>query len=363
MYTIAIQPDDVPLASGRRQSFSHRWVELSRASGYNIRIVDVYDEEHLFSQLQGSDAFMWAFWNASTSRELGKRMMSALYHTGNLITFPNWRTCWFFEDKISQRYLLEARGIPTPKTWVFWRRQDAIDFLGHSKYPIVLKLAFGICSDNVCLLRNFEDGEYWVSKLFKEGVASLKIPNPRPLLREIAARGRDAAKALLGMDARSYSLPPDIQRGCVLFQEFIPGNDHDLRIVVIGYRAFAFRRMNRPGDFRASGSGLIDWNPQEINEASIHLALSIAKKLGQQVITFDIVHRNHEPYVVEVSYYYEAWTVFECPGHWTLKEHTSTNTLQWIEGKTKPEDAIFIDLLNEIEENRSAKSVGDQGSG
>ncbi|GJL53988.1 MAG: hypothetical protein NPIRA02_11200 [Nitrospirales bacterium] len=345
MYTIAIQPDDAPLASGRRQSFSHRWLELAKESGHEVRIVNVYDEEHFFSQLKGSEAFMWAFWNAPTSRELGKRMMAALEHVNALTIFPNWRTSWFFEDKISQRYLMEASGIPTPTTWVFWRRQDAIDFLKQAKYPIVLKLAFGICSDNVCLLHNIEEGEYWVAKLFGEGVTTLRIKEPRPLFREMAARGRDAAKALLGMTPPVENTSPDIQRGRILFQEFIPDNDHDLRIIVIGKRAFAFRRMNRPGDFRASGSGLIDWNPQQIDEASIRLTLNLAKKLGQQVITFDIVHRNNEPVIVEMSYYYEAWTVFQCPGHWVLKD----NALEWIEGKMKAEDAIFVDLIHEID--------------
>ena len=56
---------------------------------------------------------MWAFWNAPKSRELGKRMMAALYHANTtLITFPDWRTSWFFEDKIAQRYLMDAGKIP-----------------------------------------------------------------------------------------------------------------------------------------------------------------------------------------------------------------------------------------------------------
>ncbi len=355
MYTIAIQPDDVPLLSGRRQSFSTRWLELAQASGHDVRIVNVYDEEHFFSEINGCDAFMWAFWNAPKSRELGKRMMAALYHANTLITFPDWRTSWFFEDKISQRYLMEAGNIPMPKTWVFWSRQDAIDFLNGTQYPVVLKLAFGIGSDNVCLIHNVEEGEYWVSKLFGEGLTSLKIREPRPILREIAARGRDAAKTILGIAPPEYSLEPDIQRGRILFQEFIPDNTHDLRILVIGNRAFGFRRMNRPGDFRASGSGLIDWNPQEIDEASIRLALSTAKKLGQQVITFDILDRNHKPYIVEMSYYFETPTAYQCPGHWVLDDHVAeAQQLQWIEGKMKAEDAVFIDLINEIKMKKSA---------
>ena len=41
----------------------------------------------------------------------------------------------------------------------------------------------------------------------------------------------------------------------VYFQKFLPNNKYDIRIVVIGDRAFGFIRYNRENDFRASGSG------------------------------------------------------------------------------------------------------------
>ena len=56
----------------------------------------------------------------------------------------------------------------------------------------------------------------------------------------------------------------ELQRDYLLVQEFLPGNGFDTRITVIGNRAFGFRRFNRPDDFRASGSGRIDWNPAAI---------------------------------------------------------------------------------------------------
>ena len=36
-----------------------------------------------------------------------------------------------------------------------------------------------------------------------------------------------------------------IDKNYIYFQEFIPGNEFDTRVTVIGDRAFAFRRMNR----------------------------------------------------------------------------------------------------------------------
>lgn len=46
----------------------------------------------------------------------------------------------------------------------------------------------------------------------------------------------------------------------ILFQEYLPDNEFDTRVTVIGNRAFAFRRFNRKKDFKASGSGEIDYD-------------------------------------------------------------------------------------------------------
>lgn len=196
IYTIAIQPDKTPLVSGQLQSFSERWITLARQKGLSVRLVDVYDEDNFFSQIQGVDAFMWAFWNAPPSRGLGMRVINALNHTRNLATYPNWQTSWFFEDKLSQRYLFEAGDIPSPKTWVFWKRKDAERFIQKAQFPLVLKLAFGICSDNVCLVKNEREAAYWVDRLFTEGLNTLEAQAPKPFYRVAAKRVWDATKVL-----------------------------------------------------------------------------------------------------------------------------------------------------------------------
>ena len=63
------------------------------------------------------------------------------------------------------------------------------------------------------------------------------------------------------MQKRLSGPRPESQRSYILWQEFIPDNQRDFRVTIIGRRyAFVFWRNNRPGDFRASGSGLIDYD-------------------------------------------------------------------------------------------------------
>jgi hypothetical protein len=125
MLTLAIQPDDQPLMSGRSQSFSTRWTELARAAGITVRPVSVYAHE-LRPQLEGCGGFMWWFAHLPDIRAVGKRVIHAIEHGMGIPTFPNTRTIWHFDDKIAQKYLLDGAGIPIPRTWVFWDQSSAL---------------------------------------------------------------------------------------------------------------------------------------------------------------------------------------------------------------------------------------------
>lgn len=55
-----------------------------------------------------------------------------------------------------------------------------------------------------------------------------------------------------------------LQKDYVYFQKFLPNNTYDIRITVIGERCFGFIRYNRENDFRASGSGKIEYDTSKI---------------------------------------------------------------------------------------------------
>jgi hypothetical protein len=147
-------------------------------------------------------------------------------------------------------------------------------------------------------------------------------------------------------------LPRGLQHGYVYLQEFLPGNDYDTRVTVIGHRGFAFRRLNREGDFRASGSGRIIWTPAEIDPRMVRLGFRVARQLGTQSVAIDGLLKHGEPVVGEISYTYASWAIRDCPGHWVLDGDPMTGELGWVEGSTRPEDAIFDDFVAHLESRR-----------
>lgn len=174
---IAIQSDNQQLSSGRWQSFSARWHELASKQGIETREVDVYSsKEDFFEQLNGCDAFMWWFAQPLSSIRPGYRLIASLAHVNQMRTFPDIKTIWHFDDKNAEYYLLRAAGIPTPQTWVLWRRRQAENFISGAKYPLVLKLASGIVSHNVELISTKKEASRYINELFGAGMHSLPPP-------------------------------------------------------------------------------------------------------------------------------------------------------------------------------------------
>jgi len=131
------------------------------------------------------------------------------------------------------------------------------------------------------------------------------------------------------------------EKGYVLFQDFIPDNDHDIRLVVIGSRAFGAKRMVRPGDFRASGSHVVVFGREHISDAAVALAFKLSNQLQTQIAVFDFVTRGDEVVVLEVSFGTSIDYYFEIPGYWDEK-------LNWIEEKIDPGGWMVEELIKNI---------------
>ncbi len=286
---------------------------------------------------------MWRFGYLSTEMAIAKRVLQGIEYGMRIPVFPNAQTAWHFEDKISQYYLLRAAQFPTPNTTILWNEEDALEFCETASYPIVVKLASGFQSRNVRLVTRRAEAVNLTRRLFKAGMLSLD--HPGSAARRLLGASFIPLKLLLGR-----SVPADIQSGYLLAQEFLPDNEFDTRVTVIGKRAFAFRRFNRPGDFRASGSGRIDWDPARVDPEMIRLAFRLTAHLGTQSLAIDGLKRGGVPVIAEISYTYASWAVRDCPGHWRGGEQ---GMLEWVPGEMRPEDAIFEDFIELLPQQRS----------
>ena len=292
---------------------------------------------------------MWRWAHFSGMGRIARRLLPVIERELKLSVYPDQSTCWHYDDKIAQAYLLEAAGINIPKTWVWFDQDAALEWATTAAYPMVLKLAAGAGSTNVRMIDNVDEACKWIRVLFSRRVTSL---NPMQVAESgLQRRVRAAARILV---KGTYPVYADngieAQSGYVLFQEFLPGNAFDTRVTIIGNRAFAFRRFNRDNDFRASGSGKIDFDPLQIDEGFVRCAFKTATALATQSCAIDGLYRNGRPSVGEISYTYISQAVFRCPGHWILEGDSATGALKWIDTQMWPEEAQVQDFLRHLDE-------------
>ena len=346
-FHIALHEDYLVHPNNERQSFSERWMELGRKAGYKMRKVDAFSQ-HFFQDLQGCHGFMWRFGFRAVPRVFAKRLLPALEHGLGIAVFPDTYTMWHFEDKIAQYLLLKSIGIPQPTTRILWNRGEALEFCDTSTYPMVIKLAHGFQAKNVRLVRHPAEAKAWVREMFGPGLASL-ASSPSSLAQRWMRRTRAASRLMLGLRARGGA---DFSHGYFYAQEFLADNAFDTRVTVVGDRAFAFRRSNRKGDFRASGSGNIDWNPAAVDLEAVKLAFRIARRLRTQVVAIDVLRKGQERVVGEISYTGASWAIARCPGHWRRSDDPAQEQLAWKAGHLRLEDAIFEDFITKLRTSR-----------
>jgi len=352
MLSIAIQNDDYTSKTtpDKVDASSPKWASILQEKGYQIKWVDVRNPL-ILSNLKGCVGFMWRWAQFEGMGAIARRLLPIIENTLGLVVYPNQQTCWHYDDKIAQAYLFEANNIPAPKTWVWFDRDEALEWIKGATYPMVIKLATGAGSKNVRLVENYAEAQNWVNRLFEYRLVTLSERHYLPLsylkrirlAASIIKHGHPIMVPYNGLEA---------QGGYVLFQDFLPGNDFDTRITVIGNRAFGFRRFNRDNDFRASGGGKLDYDVTKIDHRFIRLAFQTAQKIGAQSCAIDGLSDKGQPVVGEISYTYVSWCVYECPGHWELEGDPVNGKLTWVDGHMWPEEAQIEDFINCIENRR-----------
>jgi glutathione synthase/RimK-type ligase-like ATP-grasp enzyme len=274
------------------------------------------------------------------------------------LVFPNLASCWHYDDKVGQKYLLEALGAPIIPTWLFTDRREAEEWIAQATWPKVFKLRSGSASENVRLVESRKQAERICRRAFTSGFPAkpgylsdmrTRLHNTRNL-REAWEKLRRVPESVL--EVTNFRRHSPRQRGYVYFQEFLPGNGFDTRIIVIGHRAFGFLRLNRPNDFRASGSGRTVYDPDRIDRRCLETAFHLARRLESQSLGFDFIFdQDRQPRICEMSYAFIPSIVHGCPGYWDRE-------LAWHPGQVWPEDAILEHVLAALAPQKEACLTG-----
>ncbi|MBS9461269.1 hypothetical protein KIM67_02515 [Flagellimonas sp. 389] len=330
----------------RNNSFSQRWIEYCKENDIAFMLVNCFDS-NIMSQLKDCDVLMWHWSHEDPKAKLfAKQLMFSLEKASKRV-FPNSNTVWHFDDKVAQKYLLEAIEAPLVNSYVFYSKEESFNWIEKATFPKVFKLRGGAGSINVKLVKNKGTAKKLVRKSFDKGFGASgrkelmrnrlwhfrKDKNINTFLGILKGLGRLFLKTdLEKMSGR--------EKGYAYFQDFIPNNNSDTRVIVIGNKAFAIERIIRKNDFRASGSGIIKYPDNDsMDKRCIEIAFEISKKLQSQCTAYDFVYKDNTPLIIEISYGFTEKVYYPCKGYWD-------DELNWHKGSFNPQYFMIEDILN-----------------
>ncbi len=327
----------------RKEGFSSRWIQYCKENKIPYKLVNCYSSD-IVRDLDDCTALMWHFHQANPKDVLFAKQLIYSLETAGKKVFPDFRACWHFDDKVGQKYLLEAVDAPMAPSYVFYEKKEAFDWVDTSGFPKVFKLRRGSGSDHVRLVRDRRSAKKMIRKAFGSGFRQYDaVSNLRERLRKFRigkARFYDVLKGVVRLGySTEFAKVIGNEKGYIYFQDFIPDNDHDIRVNVVDGKAFAVKRRVRENDFRASGSGYPEFEKHHFPEEVIEIALDLTKKLQLQAVAYDFLNHNGRYVISELSYGFCDMTD-ACTGYWD-------GEMNWHPGKFYEQDWMVDMMLRE----------------
>lgn len=324
----------------RNKSYSEQWISYLDRNNINYESINLYSTD-IISDLNKKKIthILFHFGAYEYRSNLYLKFLSYVLSQNNFKIFPNPNEYLHYDDKLKQKYLFEMLDINHAKMHVFYSRDEAMRWTGDkSNYPFVFKLRNGFESNNVQLVKTIKEGQRLVKKMFGKGISPVPstLEETINVLKKknltVAQRIKRCLKKLqIDKQSPKYFLP--IEKGYFLVQEFIPDLNYDYRIKVVGDICWGFKRYTRKNDFRASGSGISDFDQSTIPRELIHLAFVYADKLKMRSVAFDFVYDHSKAVVLEISYCYGI-NEEQLNGYWN-------RDLSFQKGYFRPEDIII----------------------
>lgn len=329
-----------------KSSFSESWIEYCKEREIPFKIVNCYRND-IIDQIKDCNGLMWHFHQANSKDVLfAKQLLYSLQMAGKAV-FPDFNTAWHFDDKVGQKYLLEAIGAPLVPSFVFYDKSEALEWVNNTEFPKVFKLRRGAGSSHVKLVQDKKVAKKLISKAFGKGFSQYdSVSNLKERWRKYRQGNATVETLAKGVARLAYTTDFDRvacrEKGYVYFQDFVPDNDHDIRVIIIDDKAFAIKRYVRKNDFRASGSGSISYKKEEFDEKLIELSFKLSKKIKSQSLAIDYVFRGNKPLIIEISFGYVKEVYEECEGYWD-------QNLKWHKGKFNPQSWMINEFIKDIE--------------
>lgn len=248
------------------------WPKFERFLKNNNIEYDFLDikSSNFISEVCKFDIIVWRTPSNYSEQWEGKDKIEFIQNFLGKMTLPNKDSLWFYEDKIRQQWLFEINKLPAIKTFISYSFKEIEKYINENQFPIILKDKTSSSSSGVRLIKSRKKARKIVRKIFGNGYK----------LYENYIR----------------------QKNYVIFQEAVPNYGFDLRVIIIGDSYFGYYRYPKEGDFKASGSGIVE--KKDIPLDVLMLAKKVKEVLPKSyMLAVDFLQdrRDDKYYIIEAS--------------------------------------------------------------
>lgn len=170
--------------------------------------------------------------------------------------------------------------------------EEALDSINAVTYPCVIKSSEGAGSHGVRLARNRQEYVKIVKNLTRS----------TDLHHELWDIGRSIRHSGYIKESRF--------RRKIIVQDFVPGLSNDWKVLVFWDKFFVLRRKNRPGDFRASGSGLFSFD-DKVDSRLLDAAKELRESFNVPMISLDLAISEKGIVLIEFQFVYFGTSTLE----------------------------------------------------
>lgn len=239
------------------------WPKYERFLKNNNICYSFYDI-HTSKWQYEADGYDIIIWHPKSSPDYLPEAKSKIYFLEKYlkkICFPSYEELWSYEDKVQALFLYNVFDLPAIPTFATYSRNEALEFINKTEYPVVSKIATGSASCGVVKLNDKRSAGRYVRACFSK----------------------------VGRETYWHFVR---QINYVYFQKFISDANYDLRIIVVGNKLFGYYRYPKAGDFKASGAGIIE--KKELPEEAMRLALKTKELFKTISLAVDMLYSEKE---------------------------------------------------------------------
>ena len=179
-----------------------------------------------------------------------------------------------------------------------WSSYEKLKEAHFTEYPVIIKRAGGAGGEGVFLAKNRKELYRYAEKVSRmtnlQQFYYLSCVNVKQKLLK--------------------KKPVPIHNSKFITQNYIAGLSGDYKVLVFGEHYFVLHRLNRTGDFRASGSGQFTHDAEDEIEAVLDFAESCTAAIHAPWLSLDICHDGSACHLIEfqcISFGFKAMSMSE----------------------------------------------------